>query len=106
MKFKLLIGLFFITLGSFAQQEELKWLDINLSNYEYPYPVHFITLNVQQQELKMEYMDVKPDNYNGKNVLLLHGKNFNGAYWKTTIDALTKRVSCYRPRSNRFWKID
>ncbi|MEZ7497653.1 alpha/beta hydrolase [Flavobacterium sp. Arc3] len=91
MKFKLLIGLFFITLGSFAQQEELKWLDINLSNYEYPYPVHFITLNVQQQELKMEYMDVKPDNYNGKNVLLLHGKNFNGAYWKTTIDALTKK---------------
>lgn len=36
-------------------------------------------------------MDVKPENFNGKSVLLLHGKNFNGAYWKTTIDALTKK---------------
>jgi len=35
-------------------------------------------------------MDIKPKNYNGKNVMLLHGKNFNGAYWKTTIDALTR----------------
>ena len=91
MKFKLLIGLFLITLGSSAQQDQLKWLDINLSNYEYPYPVHFITLKVQQQVLKMEYMDVQPDNYNGKNIVLLHGKNFNGAYWQTTIAALTKK---------------
>ncbi|MBC5839393.1 alpha/beta fold hydrolase [Flavobacterium muglaense] len=91
MKLKQFFLLFFITATSFAQQDQLKWLDINLTNYEYPYPVHFITLNIQQQQLKMEYMDIKPDNYNGKNVLLLHGKNFNGAYWKTTIDALTKK---------------
>ena len=50
MKFKYIFLLLFITATSFAQQEELKWLDINLSNYEYPYPVHFITLNIQQQE--------------------------------------------------------
>ncbi|AWG21717.1 alpha/beta hydrolase [Flavobacterium faecale] len=91
MKMKLTVGLFLFTLLSFAQQEKLQWLDSNLSNYEYPFPVHFITLNIQQQELKMEYMDVKPNNYNGKNILLLHGKNFNGAYWKTTIDALTQK---------------
>ena len=35
-------------------------------------------------------MDIKPDNYNNKNIVLLHGKNFNGAYWETTIKALTK----------------
>jgi pimeloyl-ACP methyl ester carboxylesterase len=91
MKFKLLIGLFLVALGSSAQQDQLKWLDINLSNYEYPYSVHFITVKNQQQELQMEYMDVKPDNYNGKNILLLHGKNFNGAYWQTTIAALIKK---------------
>lgn len=34
-------------------------------------------------------MDVIPEKYNGKNIVLLHGKNFNGAYWKTTIKALT-----------------
>jgi pimeloyl-ACP methyl ester carboxylesterase len=38
----------------------------------------------------MAYMDVKPENYNGKNVMLMHGKNFNGAYWGSTIAALTK----------------
>jgi pimeloyl-ACP methyl ester carboxylesterase len=38
----------------------------------------------------MAYMDVKPENYNGKNVMLMHGKNFNGAYWGTTIAALAK----------------
>ncbi|WP_372644576.1 alpha/beta fold hydrolase [Ancylomarina sp.] len=72
-----------------AQSENLQWLDIELSNYEYPYPVATLNLKIQQQDLKMAYMDVKPKNYNGKNIVLFHGKNFNGAYWKTTIDALT-----------------
>ncbi|MBK0369049.1 alpha/beta fold hydrolase [Flavobacterium agrisoli] len=88
IKFSFILILF--TLISFGQQDQLKELDINLANYEYPYPVHFITLSEQEQQLQMAYMDVKPANYNGKNVLLLHGKNFNGAYWKTTIQALTK----------------
>src|SRR5690606_38195906 len=35
-------------------------------------------------------MDVRPENPNGRTVVLMHGKNFNGAYWKTTIDALTR----------------
>ncbi len=38
----------------------------------------------------MAYMDVTAKNPNSKTVVLLHGKNFNGAYWKTTIEALTK----------------
>jgi pimeloyl-ACP methyl ester carboxylesterase len=73
-----------------SQDTGLKNLDINLENYQYPYPVNFITVHNQEQELQMAYMDVKPDNYNGKNVMLLHGKNFNGAYWGTTISALAK----------------
>jgi pimeloyl-ACP methyl ester carboxylesterase len=60
-----------------------------MENVQYPYPVHFITITVQAQTLKMAYMDVRPANSNGKNVLLLHGKNFNGAYWETTAKALT-----------------
>jgi len=38
----------------------------------------------------MAYMDVPPQKPNGKVVVLMHGKNFNGAYWATTIAALTK----------------
>ncbi len=34
-------------------------------------------------------MDVKPAQPNGKTVLLLHGKNFNGYYWKTVVHWLT-----------------
>jgi len=73
-----------------SQTNNLEWLDIELSNYKYPYPVSFLSLNIQEQNLKMAYMDVKPGNYNGKNIVLMHGKNFNGAYWKTTIAALSR----------------
>jgi pimeloyl-ACP methyl ester carboxylesterase len=69
---------------------QLKPLDINLENYEYPFPVKFINLDIQQQQLRMAYMDVEPATSNGKTVLLLHGKNFNGAYWRETADALVK----------------
>jgi pimeloyl-ACP methyl ester carboxylesterase len=79
-----------IFFNSFSQQFPLKNLDINLENYPYPYPVKFLKLHNQLQELQMAYMDVKPSNYNGKNVMLLHGKNFNGAYWGTTIEALSQ----------------
>lgn len=43
----------------------------------------------QQQTLEMAYMDVRPERANGTAVLLLHGKNFSGAYWERTIRALT-----------------
>jgi pimeloyl-ACP methyl ester carboxylesterase len=64
---------------------------INLENYRYPFPVQYITLNIQGQVLKMAYMDVQPAKHNGHNVLLLHGKNFNGAYWAQTAKALADK---------------
>ena len=67
-----------------AAQDKVKKLDLMLENYEYPFPVHYITLTIQGQEQKMAYMDVKPKKPNGKTVMLLHGKNFNGAYWEQT----------------------
>ena len=85
----LLIIFLFSTQLTKSQNNNLVWLDIELSNYKYPYPVSVLNLNIQEQMLKMAYMDIKPDNYNGKNIVLLHGKNFNGAYWKTTIAALS-----------------
>lgn len=66
-------------------------LDLTLSNYQYPYPVKHIQLQSQRQSLTMGYMDVKPKDANGRSVMLLHGKNFNGAYWQTTIAALVEQ---------------
>jgi pimeloyl-ACP methyl ester carboxylesterase len=80
----LVLSIFFTVSLSVAQNKPLKALNINLGNYEYPFPVHFITLNTQGQRLQMAYMDVHPEHPNGKNIMLLHGKNFNGAYWGQT----------------------
>jgi len=91
MKALLSILLFqFLCVFSYGQDHKLKNLDINLENYAYPFSVSFLEINNQNQQLKMAYMDIKPSSPNGKSIVLLHGKNFNGAYWETTINALTK----------------
>ena len=83
----LIVLLLFINTGMVAQEVESR--DPELKNYEYPFPVKFMEFDLQQQKLKMAYMYIKADKPNGRTVTLLHGKNFNGAYWETTINALT-----------------
>lgn len=63
-------------------------LDMNLENYPYPFPVKFINITNQGNTYRMAYMDEVSTQPNGKSVLLMHGKNFNGAYWKQTTDSL------------------
>lgn len=82
------IILFILFAGSSFAQVQVS--ELRLENYQYPFPVRFITINSQRQEYEMAYMDVKPEKANGKVVMLLHGKNFNGAYWRQTADALVK----------------
>jgi len=60
-----------------------------LSGYDYPYPVDTFEVESQGQEMNMVYMDIDPRGVERGTILLLHGKNFSGAYWKTTIEALT-----------------
>jgi len=73
-----------------AAATELAPLSITLEGYGYPYPAQFLPLTIESQDVRMAYMDVQPaqGKGNGKAVLLLHGKNFFGAYWKDTIAAL------------------
>lgn len=71
-------------------QQKPEPLDKDLSSVTYPFPVKFHQFISQGKEMKMAYVDVKPLNANGKAVLLLHGKNFNIAYWEQTIKALNK----------------
>jgi pimeloyl-ACP methyl ester carboxylesterase len=74
-----------------VQAEEASPLAISLEGYSYPHPVSYLPLVIEGQELRMAYMDVHPaGGGNGKSVLLLHGKNFFGAYWKETIAFLTQ----------------
>jgi pimeloyl-ACP methyl ester carboxylesterase len=74
-----------------GRAQQVKPLDIQLENYAYPFPVGYIRFQGQGETLRMAYMDVKPSQPNGKTVMLLHGKNFNGAYWQQTAEALSQR---------------
>jgi len=83
-----LITLFTISLS--AKSQERPVLDILLTNYQYPYKVNHLSFESQGKNLQMAYMDIVPTNSNGKVVMLMHGKNFNGAYWKQTIERLAE----------------
>lgn len=73
-----------------AQNNNLQNLDVNLTTVTYPFEVHYLKLRIQNQTLEIAYIDIQPEKFNNKNVVLLHGKNFNGAYWETTIRELVK----------------
>jgi pimeloyl-ACP methyl ester carboxylesterase len=85
------------TVAAFAPQSAgaqsgIAPLDARLGGYDYPYAVSVRRFESQGVALEMAYMDVKPapDRANGRAVLLLHGKNFSGAYWQTTMAALLR----------------
>lgn len=87
--FTLLALLFYVTV--YAQDvSKLQPLDAELTTVQYPFPVYFKRIVNQQQKLKMAYMDVLPAKPNGKTIVLLHGKNFNGYYFEETATHLQK----------------
>ncbi len=84
-----LIWIFALPFTAIAQ--ETVPLSISMENYDYPYPVKLLPLTIEGQDLRMAYMDIPPEGTpNGGAVLLLHGKNFFGAYWKDTIRILSR----------------
>jgi len=85
---KFLLQVLLLPLIAFGQEDSLKNLDVNLSNASYPFEVKYLKLDIQQQSLNMAYMEVKPADDNGRVIVLLHGKNFNGAYWENSVNAL------------------
>lgn len=65
-------------------------LDLTMEGFPYPYPVEYLALTMEGQPVKMAYMDVAPAGKpNGRNALLLHGRNFGGYYWENTIRFLS-----------------
>ena len=79
--------------AAIAQQgADLRPLGIALEEIDYPYPVQFLDLSIEGQNLRMAYMDVAPTGpANGKAVLLLHGKSFSGEYWARVIRMLAAK---------------
>src|SRR5579883_1366022 len=63
---------------------------IDLEGFAYPYPVSFLPVVNDGEQLRMAYMDVKPAQPNGRSVVLLHGRNFPASYWAPVIKMLTE----------------
>lgn len=62
-----------------------------LQGFTMPYPLQHFSFTSQSQTLSMGYLDVAPRGQaNGHSVVLMHGKNFCGATWQQSIDALSK----------------
>jgi pimeloyl-ACP methyl ester carboxylesterase len=81
------VFLFLVAVSIVVEGEEP--LGIAMEGYAYPFPVQFVELSIAGEKVKMAYMDVQPSRSNSKTVVLLHGKNFFGAYWGQVIKDLS-----------------
>jgi len=61
-----------------------------LQGFDYPHEVKRFNFESQGISLQMAYMDVQPEQANGRTVLLMHGKNFCAATWEGSIKALSE----------------
>lgn len=87
MKITLSLIFIFFSITGFSQQDTLS---INLESINYAYPINYLNLKAEEQEVRMAYVDVKASTKaNGKTVLLMHGKNFGGYYWTEVIRGLS-----------------
>lgn len=86
-----ILTLIIILSASIAAHAQSDTLSITLENVKYPYPVSFLPVKIEGQDLRMAYMDVKPANPNGKTVMLFHGKNFGGYYWTDVIRVFSNK---------------
>ena len=78
-----------LLLATTVAPAQLAPLNATLDGYEYPFAVRYLPLKLEGQALRMAYLDVLPTaKANGRTVVLLHGKNFFGAYWRETIRTL------------------
>jgi len=87
-RFILLIAIIITSITS-SYAQKIDTLSINLESVKYPFPVKYLPITVEGQDIKMAYMDVAPmGTANGRTVMLFHGKNFGGYYWGNVIRAL------------------
>jgi len=67
-------------------------IGIALEGYRYPHSVQYLELTMEGEPARLAYMDVAPASNDGGApvAVLLHGRNFFGAYWAETIKVLRR----------------
>jgi pimeloyl-ACP methyl ester carboxylesterase len=73
-----------------AYADEHKTYSAELEGFDYPYEVHRFQFTSQGADLAMAYMDVRPQQPNGRTAVLLHGRNFCAATWETSLKVLSQ----------------
>lgn len=70
----------------------LEALGTGMESYPYPHPVRHLELRMEGEPVRLAYMDIAAAGQaqNAPVAVLLHGRNFFGAYWADTIDALQR----------------
>ncbi|QDU55945.1 alpha/beta fold hydrolase [Aeoliella mucimassa] len=74
--------------GQAPVEGEAITFDENLKGYPYPFEVKNYAFHSQGRDLQMAYMYLPAKDPAKGVVTLLHGKNFNGAYWQQTAEYL------------------
>jgi pimeloyl-ACP methyl ester carboxylesterase len=77
-----------IASSSGAYAEEHKQYGPELEGFDYPYQVNQFRFRSQGDDVHMAYMDVSPQQPNGRTAILLHGRNFCAATWESSINVL------------------
>ena len=72
-----------------AQAAEEPSYGPELEGFAYPAPVKHFAFTSQKTRLRMAYMDIAPAKANGATAVLMHGKNFCGATWESSIKVLS-----------------
>jgi pimeloyl-ACP methyl ester carboxylesterase len=63
----------------------------DLREVEYPFDLSEFVVQSQGQTLRMNYMHIRPTDKERGTIVLLHGKNFSGAYFRSLTVLLWKR---------------
>ncbi len=89
MKILWLAGLLFVSVA--ARSEEGPAYGAELEGFDYPAPVQRYRFESQRQPVQMAYIDLRPQQPNGRTAVLLHGKNFCAATWEGTMRVLQQQ---------------
>jgi len=77
--------------GAAAQPTYDKPLGSAMEEYPYPFPVQYLPLTIEGEDVRMAYMDVQPAGGAAtQTIVLLHGKNFYGSYFENTAKVLSE----------------
>lgn len=86
MKFIAIVWALLILVSCAGVDSQQQGFTRDIPEFEYPFAVKEHSFSSQGETVQMSYMDIHPSDSPKDVIVLLHGKNFSGFYFKTLID--------------------